>query len=157
MDLEAQIQLLIHNAPQDGITPKIITAISPVLYAIASSLRHSQYYILQDMEEHWILTTLSNRANPKLEKRVIYAFPTIHDATASVNGVPDSQIVAAPLPVTHILFQLVTLEPVDSIVFFETSGTTTDTFEVKRPNLQALIQEAMEKNSFHSPIPPDIA
>jgi hypothetical protein len=157
MDLEAQIQLLIHNAPQDGITPKIITAISPVLYAIASSLRHSQYYILQDIEEHWILTTLSNRANPKQEKRVIYAFPTIHDATASVNGVPDSQMVAAPLPITHILFQLVTLEPVDSIVFFETSGTTTDTTEVKRSNLQALIQEAMEKNNSHSPIPPDIA
>jgi hypothetical protein len=157
MDLEAQIQLLIHDAPQDGITPKIITAITPVLYAIASSLRHSQYYILQDIEEHWILTTLSNRANPKLEKRVVYAFPTTHDATANITAVPNSQIVAAPLPVIHILFQLIALEPVDSIVFFETSGTTTDSFEVKRSNLQALIQQAIEKDSSHSLIPPDIA
>lgn len=157
MDLEAQIQLLIDNAPQDGITPQLIAAIAPVLNAVGQKLRHSQYYILQDMEEHWVLTTLSNRTNPKLEKCVIYAFPRLQDALASVSAVPDPQVIALPIPITHLLFQLVALEPVDSIVFFETPGTNVDTVEVQRSNLQTLIQQRLQQSSNRSPIPPDIA
>jgi hypothetical protein len=157
MDLQAQIQLLIDNAPQDGITPQIVAAIAPVLSAIASSLRHPQYYILQHLESGWVLTTLSNRTNPDLEKRVIYAFPTLQDVPSSASAGLDPQIIAAPLPVTHILFQLVALEPVDSIVFFETPGISNNGVEIQRSELQNLIQQQLQQHRSSSQIPPNIA
>jgi hypothetical protein len=157
MDLDAQIQLLIDNAPQDGITPQLITAIAPILTAIAQKLRHSQYYILQNLDGNWVLTTLSNRANPELKKRVIYAFPNLQEATITSGAGLDPQVIALSIPVTHILFQLVALEPVDSIVFFETSGTKNNTVEVLRIELQRQIQQLLQKNLEQSQIPPDIA
>ncbi len=157
MDLERQIQLLIDNAPQDGITPNIVAAISPVLSAIAQRLRHSQYYILQNLESEWVLTTLSNRASSGLEKRVIYAFSTIQDVSLIPSAGLDPQIVAKPLPVTHILFQLVALEPVDSIVFLETPGKTTHTVEVQRNELQKLMQQQIKQQHKPKQVPPDIA
>ena len=157
MDLQAQIQLLIDNAPQDGVTPQLVATIAPALTAIASSLRHPQYYILQHLESGWVLTTLSNRANPGLEKSVIYAFPTLQDVPSSSSAGLDPQLIAAPIPVTHILFQLVALEPVDSIVFFETPRTNTDSIEVRRADLQHLIQQQLQQNRPKREISPDIA
>ncbi len=157
MDLQAQIQLLIDNAPLDGITPQLVTEISPTLSAIASSLRYSQYYILQNLEESWVLTTLSNRANPGLSKHVIYAFPTIQDVSLSLSAGLDPQVIAAPILVTHLLFQLMALDLVDSIVFFETPGMTNNTVEIKRTDIQNLVQQQLQQNRKHNRIPPDIA
>ncbi|MEC4813333.1 MAG: hypothetical protein SAK29_08695 [Scytonema sp. PMC 1069.18] len=157
MDLQAQIQLLIDNAPQDGVTPQLVTAIAPALSAIAQQLRHFQYYILQDLDGGWVMTTLSNRANPQLEKRVIYAFPTLKDVPISSSAGLDPQLIAAPVPVTHILFQLVAMEPVDSIVFFETPGITNNGVEIQRVDLEHLIQQQLQQNRSNSQIPPDIA
>ncbi|BAY26267.1 hypothetical protein NIES2100_60810 [Calothrix sp. NIES-2100] len=157
MDINAQIQLLIDNAPQDVITPQLVAAIAPVLKAIAHQLRHPQYYILQSLDSEWVLTTLSNRANLKKEKSVVYAFPTLQDATQTASASLDSQVIAIAIPVTHILFQLVALEPVDSIVFFETPGTTTNAIEVQRTDFQNQIQKHLQKKRSPKPIPPDIA
>jgi hypothetical protein len=157
MDLEAQIQLLIDNAPHDGVTPQLIAAIAPALSAIAQKLRYPQYYILQSLKEDWVLTTLSNRANPKLEKRVIYAFPTLQDVSLISSAGLDPQLIAKTIPVVNILFQLMALEPVDSIVFFETPGTTTNTIEVPRTDLQNLVQQKLQQNKSQRSIPPDIA
>lgn len=157
MDFKAQIQLLIDNAPNDGITPQLVTAIAPALSAIASSLRHRQYYILQNLEKDWVLTTLSNRANPDLEKRVIYAYPRLQDVPLRNNDGLDPQVIAAPVLLADILFQLVALEPVDSIVFFETPGMSTNAVEIKRSELQQLIQEKLRTKRSRPQIPPDIA
>lgn len=157
MDLEAQIQLLIDNAPRDGITPNLIAAIAPALRAIALKLRHSQYYILQNSESSWVLTTLSNRTNPGLEKRVIYAFPTIQDVSLISPAGLDPQMLAKITPVTHILFQLVALQPVDSIVFLETPGKTTHTVEIRRTDLEKLMQQQLRQERSPKQIPPDIA
>ncbi len=157
MDLEAQIQLLIDNAPRDGITPNLIAAIAPALRAIAQKLRYSQYYILQNSESSWVLTTLSNRANSGLEKRVIYAFPTIQDVSLISPAGLDPQMLAKIIPVTHILFQLVALEPVDSIVFLETPGKTTHTVEIRRTDLEKLMQKQLRQQRSPKQIPPDIA
>ncbi|MBW4554670.1 MAG: hypothetical protein KME59_01795 [Trichormus sp. ATA11-4-KO1] len=157
MDLKTQIQLLIDHAPRDGITPHLVSAIAPALIAIAKKLRHSQYYVLQNSEESWVLTTLSNRANPGLEKRVIYAFPTIQDVSLISPAGLDPQMLAKIVPVTHILFQLVALEPVDSIVFLETPGQTTHTFEVQRSQLQNLLQQQIKQQQSGKQIPPNIA
>ncbi|CEJ42132.1 hypothetical protein [Umezakia ovalisporum] len=157
MNLKKQIQLLINNAPRDGITPHLVSAIAPVLITVAKKLRHPQYYILQNSEESWVLTTLSNRANPGWEKRVIYAFPTIQDVSLISHAGLDPQMLAKIVPVTHILFQLVALEPVDSVVFLETPGQTTHTLEIQRSELQNLLQEKIKQQQRGKHIPPDIA
>ena len=157
MNLRKQIELLINNAPRDGITPHLVSAIAPVLIAIAKKLRHSQYYIVQNSEQGWVLTTLSNRANPGWEKSVIYAFPTIQDVSLISYAGLDPQMLAKIVPVTHILFQLVALEPVDSVVFLETQGNTTHTVEIQRTELQHLVQQRLKQHQKGKHIPPDIA
>lgn len=160
MDLTQQIQVLIENAPQDGVTPKIIEAIAPVLKQLAGQLKHTDYYILQNREQGWVLTTISNRVNPQLEKKVVYAFPSLKDANAS-GQVPDPNVIALPVPVTHILFQMFAIDIMDSTVFFDTPGMTTGT-EVRREDLQNLVQIQLQQiqpqpRANFKNIPPDIA
>ena len=157
MDLEAQIQLLIDNAPQDGVTPQIMVSIAPVLIAIAQKLNHYQYFILQNSEQDLVLTTLSNRANPGIEKQVIYAFPTIQDVSLISDDGRDPHLLPTLMDVTQILFQLVALKPVHSIVFIETPGNITNTVEVRRSQLERLIQQRLQEFKGKKIIPPNIA
>ncbi|MDP5015719.1 MAG: hypothetical protein NWQ43_00110 [Dolichospermum sp.] len=157
MDLEAQIQLLIDNAPQDGVTPEIMVSIAPVLIAIAQKLNHYQYFILQNSEKDWVLTTLSNRANPGIEKQVIYAFPTIQDVSLISGAGRDPHLLPTLMDVTEILFQLVALKPVHSIVFIETPGNIKNTVEVRRSELERLIQQRLQEFKTKKTVPPNIA
>jgi hypothetical protein len=161
MDLEQQIQVLIDNAPQDGTTPKVVEALAPVLKLFASQLRHLEYHILQTLDQAWVMTTLSNRAQPGVEKNVIYAFPTLKDA-ADFQSVFDPQIIALPIPVTHILFQMLAIDTINSIVFFDTPGNLAAGTEVRRDDLQNLVQAQLQQiqmtpRSYPSNLPPDIA
>ncbi len=161
MDLEQQLQALIDNAPKDGTTPKIVEAIAPALKLLASQLKQLEYYILQTLDEGWVLTTLSNRTQPNVQKNVIYAFSTLKDA-ADFQTVSDPQLVALPVPVTHILFQMLALDTVTSTVFFDTPGNLTAGTEVRRDDLQTLIQTQLQHSqfvprSYPSNLPPDIA
>lgn len=160
MNLDKQIQVLIDDAPQDGVTKQVITAIAPVLKLLAQKLLHSQYYILQNLDQSWILTTLSNRTT-NVEKCVIYAWATLQDIpVASTIGL-NTDVIAVPIPVTHLLFQLTALEGVDSIIFFTTPGDLNSGIEMKREDIQNLIQLQLKQNppvtSVPSQIPPDIA
>ncbi len=150
MNLDRQIQLLIDDAPKDGITPQLIKAIAPGLKQLAAKLRYEEYYIIQSLDADWLVTTITNR---KLEKRVIYAFPTLHDSFAPSSA----ELIALAIPVTHILFQLVALETVDSIIFLEIPGETNTGYEVKRQDIQKLIQVQIKPTSPFNQIPPDIA
>lgn len=159
MDLDQQIQTLIKNAPQDGNTPQVVEAITPALKLLAQQLQHLQYYILQTREQNWVLTTLSHRTQPELEKRVIYAFPTLKDASSSV---VEDHIMATHIPVIHILFQMVAIEPLDSLIFFETPGNLTTATEVKREDVQKLIGVYLQQyqppsSSNSTKIPTDLA
>lgn len=162
MDLDAQIQSLIDNAPQDGVTPRIVAAIAPVLKLLAQKLRHSQYHILQSLDNQWVLTTLSDRANPNVEKRVINAWAKLQDIPVNSALGLGADVVAIPIPITQILFQLTALETVDSIIFFEKPGDSTNGIEVRREDVQNLIQLQLKQNpptpSFSpNQLPPDIA
>ena len=162
MNLNQQIQVLIDNAPQDGTTPKVVRAIAPALKQIAQQLHHSQYYILQTLNSDWVSTVLSNRGNPNLEKRAIYAFPTQEDALTAPLSMPKAQAIALPIPVTHILFQLLAMEAISSIVFFETPGNRSAATEVRREDLQSLMQLHLQQSQSQqrtkrSNLPPDIA
>lgn len=161
MDLDKQIQVLIDDAPQDGVTPRVVEAIAPTLKLLAAKLRHTEYYILQSLDQAWVVTTLSDRNNSEITKNVIYAFPTLKDATAVSEAQIDPQIVAVPIPVAHILFQMFALEIVDSIIFFDTPGDGNTGVEIRRADVQNLIQQLQQKPSTPSTsprwIPPDIA
>ncbi len=161
MNLAQQIQVLINNAPQDGNTPQVVEAIAPVLKQLASGLQHYEYYILQSIERGWVMTTLSNRTQPETEKKVIYAFPTLKDA-AAFQVMPSPELSALPVPVTHILFQLLAIEVVDSIVFFETPGNLDFGTEVRREDVKSVIQTQLQNYRaaplpHPSNLPPDIA
>ena len=155
MNLDQQIQLLIDDAPDDGITPNLIKAISPGLKQLATNLHHKQYYVLQSLDSDWLITTIANRE--KLEKRVVYAFPTLQDSFATSSAEFEAQLIALPMPVTHILFQLIALETVDSIIFLETPGEAKTGYEVKREDIQKLIQAQIKPQSPFNQIPPDLA
>ncbi len=160
MNLEQQIQKLIDDAPQDGDLPLVIKqAIAPVLKLFASRLKHLDYYILQNFSQSWVITTLraKNSDSATKGKKVIYAFTTAKDATA-FQGDSTPEVVAWPIPVTHILFQLFALHQVDSIIFLETPGNLSRGTEVRRSDLQQLIQSQLQEFKTNSGnVPPDIA
>lgn len=157
INLETQVQALIDNAPDDGMTPQLVKVIAPALCAIAQKLSHTQYYIVQNSHGSWVLTTVSKRSDPKQQKRVIFAYPTLQDVSLSSPGGLDPHIVAKPLPIIHILFQLVALEPVDSIVFLENSGTNKNSVEISRQEVESLIQKELQRHQSPSQVTPNIA
>ncbi|MDC0835531.1 hypothetical protein CKA32_002601 [Geitlerinema sp. FC II] len=159
MSLDTQIQTLIENAPRDGSTPQAIEAIAPVLKALAEQLRHREYYILQTPDGNWLTTTLSNRANPDLEKSVVYGFPSLEDARTSRPQTTERELIAAPLPVTHLLFQMLAFDRVDSLIFFEMPGNRETGTEVKREDLQRAVRLQLQSylQQKKSNIPPNLA
>lgn len=148
MNIDQQLQVLIDNAPADGVTPKVIQkAIAPILTRLASRLQHQEYYILQNLDSAWVMTTLSNRANPIQQKKVIYAFATLKDAK-TFQGTSDTAMIAKPIPVTHILFQMFALNQVDSTIFMDTPGNLTIGTEIYRADLQTLVQTQLKELGF---------
>lgn len=145
--LDQQLQLLIENAPQDGQTPQIVRAIAPALKILGSQLEHTQYYILQTPDGRWVVTTLSNRAQPNMEKQVIYAFASESDAqSGSWMAAQGTQAIAQPVLVTHILFQAIAIDRVDSLVFFDRPGDIANGIEVSRSKIQSCIQAELRNN-----------
>ncbi|MBE9167843.1 hypothetical protein IQ238_10030 [Pleurocapsales cyanobacterium LEGE 06147] len=154
MELEQQLKILIDDASNYGVSPLVMQrAITPVLALLAQQLDHVEYYVLQNLEEDWILTTIRNQAQPEREKKVIYAFATLQDA-ATFQGSADPNILAVSLPVTHILFKLFPLQQVDSIIFLKTPGNLQSGTEIERAKLQLLIQQQIQQLNK---IPPNIA
>jgi hypothetical protein len=156
MDIDQQIQALIDDAPQDGRTPAAIEAIAPVLKGIAAQLKHPQYYVLQNLQQQWVVTTLNHLNQAGVNKQVIYAFPSLKDVSSDAQSLKDPDILAIPVPVTHILFQLIAMQTVDSLVFFEVPGNASTALEVTRQNFQDLIKLQLQGTQKAS-IPPDIA
>lgn len=160
MDLDQQLQALIAGAPQDGSTPQMVESIAPVLKAIAQRLRHLQYYVVQTLDQSWVMLTLNHRTQSEAEKNVIYAFPTLKDVSLSPFDLTDPNLIALPIPVTHILFQMLAMHQADSTIFFETPGNATIGTEVQRSELEAQLQQFWQDQVdavTQSTIPSDIA
>jgi len=145
-ELEQQIQTLVQEAPDDGVTGNAIEAIAPVLIETALRLRHSTYYVLQTLNQNWVMTTLSSRQQPNVRKSILYAFPTLQDAGTHSQASRDPQLMAIPLPVTQILFQILALKSLDSIIFFDTPGNLKQGIEIPRQDFQAMIQNHLQKS-----------
>lgn len=157
MELDQQIQELVDGAPQDGRTPQAVQAIAPVLEQVAKRLQHTQYYVLQTLDQRWVITTLSNRTQPEVEKNVVYVFPRLEDAAASPDALLDPQLVAMPIPVIQLLFQTTTLSSVDSIIFLDVPGNLELGTEISCQDVQTLIQTQLQQTLFRNRVPPDLA
>jgi len=155
MKPDQQIQKLIEQASQYGANPADVQTIAPALLAIVERLKHPQYFVLQTLEQNWLMTTLTHRTRSDLTKNVVYAFPTLKDAAASPQAPNDPQVVALPIPVVFILFQMLAMKPVDSIVFFETPGDRQSGTEISRQDLQNSIRLYVQRQT--TKLPPDIA
>lgn len=159
MDLDEQLRDLIDNAPQDGTTPALVVAIAPVLKQLASQLRHLQYYVVQTLDQSWAVTLINHQSQPEVQKQVIYAFPTLKDVASGPYPLKDPQMIALPVPVIHILFQMAAMDTVDSVIFFEVPGNAFVGTEIQRLELQTQIQIHLRQHQ-ESPslnLPPDIA
>ena len=150
MELEQQLQVLIDEAAQYGIAPTIMQqAIAPVFARIARQLQHLEYYVLQNLQEDWVISVIGDG---KGEKKVIYAFTTVRDAK-NFNSDRNSDIIAISLPVVQILFRLFSVQQIESIIFFEQSGTSSGV-ELKRRDLQNSLQQQLQQLKT---TPPDLA
>ncbi|MBF2045918.1 MAG: hypothetical protein EDM05_017750 [Leptolyngbya sp. IPPAS B-1204] len=155
MTIDEQIQQLIEQAPLYGAKTDEIQLIAPVFKAVANQLQYSQYYILQNLEQNWVMTTLKHRTQPNVTKNVVYAYPSLNAVKTSV-ATEDPQIMALPVPVIQILFQLLAMEPVDSVIFFGPVVDQTGT-EVSRQGLRQSIEQYVQSLRGRSSLPPDIA
>lgn len=142
MNIDEQIQQLIEQAPQYGVRTEEIRLIAPAFKSVASQLQHSQYYILQNLAQSWVMTTLKHRTQPEFTKNVVYAYPSLEAVKASITTL-DPEIMALPIPVIQILFQMLAMEPVDSIIFFESAGDQTG-IEVSRQGLRQSIEQYVQ-------------
>jgi len=160
MDLDQQIQALIKGAPQDGTTPQLIESIAPVLKLLAGRLRHLEYYVMQTLDNDWVMLTLSHRTQMEVEKNVIYAFPTLKDVSAGSFSRSDPSLIALPVPAVDILFQMLAMNHIYSTIFFETPGNATIGTEIQRGELEQLIHQywqSLVDAASQTNIPSDIA
>lgn len=159
MTLDEQINALIREAPTDDGMPALVSAISPVLKAFAEQLRYSEYYVLQNLNEQWLSTTLHQPGDSEpILKTVIYVYGSLKDASANYGGTRDSELMALPVPVIDILFRLYGMEGVDSVLFFDVPGNFNQRIEVYRSVLQDAIQKHLADVFPPNPtLPPDIA
>jgi hypothetical protein len=155
MDLDQQLEKLIAEAPTERGMPKVMEyAIAPILKVIAQQLQHEDYYILQNTEENWQVTTLRHRQDQNLTKRVIYGFPTLEDAKIFARHSDDPELMASPVPITHILFELLAFDQVDSVIFFDESGNYDNGVEIPREKLEQSIREKLKELKAKTENPP---
>lgn len=69
----------------------------------------------------------------------------------------DPRMIALPVPVTHILFQMLAMDGVDSTIFFEVPEDSSIGTEIQRQDLNHLIQVHLQSQLSEPSLPPDIA
>jgi hypothetical protein len=142
--IDRQLQSLIKEAPQYNVSALVMEkAIVPVFKLFIKELKHSEYFILQNQQGNWLLTTIRNNDNPPREKKVIYALATLQDALSdSLELSP--HLTTISLPVTEIIFRLFSSEEIDSIIFMDRSGDRINGKEVDRRQMQSLIEAQIQ-------------
>ena len=141
--LEQQLQQIIDDAVNYGVSPVVVElAIAPVIKAYAQQLKKLEYYVLQNLEGDWVLTTINN---PKLQqsKQVIYAFVSVKDA--ALRGKSNPELAAAPISVVQLLFRLSSLQMVDSMIFLEDSQNLNRGVEIERDRLFQQIRQQIQQ------------
>ncbi len=155
MDIDQQLHSLIEDAPPEANLRAAIKTVSPVIRNIAKQLKHSKYYVLQSIGRQWLQATIARKDAPNQAKRVIYAYPSLSAAAGDKLAKSNPGLMALPIPVAQLLFQLPSIEPVDSLIFLENEQRD-QAVEVRRNDLKILFQSQLTQ-STKPQIPPDIA
>jgi hypothetical protein len=155
-EIQAQIETLIANAPQDQQTLAGVRAIAPALERIAQELKYPAYCILQSLDQRWQTTTLKHRQQPKREKTVIYAYADRQDAISAGQVQLSHQLLVVSAPLIQLLFQMLSLEGVDSFIFLEDSSNLNAGKEITRQEIQLAVHAQLQKLVQPTP-PPDLA
>jgi hypothetical protein len=141
MDIPAQVQALIDEAPTDDVMQEGIQVVAEVLGQVASGLGHLQYYVLQNFENQWQVTTLEHRAQPELQKTVLYVYGHLRDATRVGQS---ADLIAVPIQTVPLLFQFFSFTQVDSVLFVDEADQPDQIKELSRADLQAVVQESLQ-------------
>lgn len=144
MTITQQIENFINNAPKYGVTTTEVKIIAPVLENFALELKHLEYYILQTLDQRWLMTTLSKRTAPDLQKNVVYAFPTPQDAINFLEG-KNAGVLPKKILIIDILAQLLAIPTVNSLIFFENPGNLNNGTEVSREKLRQTITHYLQQ------------
>ncbi|MGB3296896.1 MAG: hypothetical protein WBA76_01410 [Phormidesmis sp.] len=158
MNIDQQLQDLIEGAPPEADLKQAIETVSPIILAIAKQLKHSEYYILQSVNKQWLQATITHKDSPTQPKKVVYAYPSLAAAAADKLAKSNPGLMALPIPVARLLFQLPSIEPVDSLIFLETDARD-QAIEVRRTDLKTLFQNQLthSDSSAKSKLPPNLA
>jgi hypothetical protein len=143
-DIAAQVAALIAEAPTDAETQIGVRAIAPLLGELAEQFGSPQFYILQNFNQQWQITTLQNRHQPDLEKRVVYCYRQLSDATRA--GQTDS-LIAVPLPTVQLLFHFLTISQIDSLLFVQNAFGEEQPIELSQTAIQSVVQEYLQQLS----------
>jgi hypothetical protein len=141
MDIQAQVQALINEAPADEAMQEGMQVVAEVLGQVASSLGHLQYYVLQNLENQWQITTLEHRAQPEQQKNVLYAYGHLVDATRMGQS---GDLMAVPIQTLPLLFQFFSLAQVDSLLFIDELNQPDQVKELNRTELQAVVEASLQ-------------
>ncbi len=159
--LDQQIQILVDNAPRNNVAPEVIHAIAPVLKAFAQQLKHTEYFVVQNLNQQWVITILNRKQSDdsNVEKRMIYAYAALEDVKKGPAPMQrnDPNLMAIPMPITHILFQLVSMKQIESVIFLDTPGQTSRGVEVRRQDVELAIKMQLQQTQGVGAVPPDFA
>lgn len=150
MDLQTQVQALIDDAPAEDALQESIQLVAQVLGQVAQGLSHTEYYVLQNLEQQWQMTTLQHRTQDDLQKTVLYAYGHLTDATR-VGQAED--LIAVPVPVVQLLFQFFSFENVDSFLFVDEANNPDGIRELKRSDLQGLVHAFLAEHIQNNTTP----
>lgn len=153
--IDQQIQTLIQEAPQEANLKAAIQVVAPIIKNYAQQLQHAEYYILQSINRQWLQATVAHKSAPAQPKRVIYAYPSLKAAASDKLAKSNPGLMALPISVAQLLFQLPSIEPVDSLIFLETDSRD-QAVEIRRMDLKILFQSQLTRG-MKPHAPPDIA
>jgi hypothetical protein len=153
MTLDLQVSALIDGAP-DAASRKSVKTIAPVLIQLAKSLPQATYYICQSPEGEWVVTTLQNQQQPKLEISVIYAFTRVEDVSQFQGGALANSL-AIEVPIIQLLFYLFAFPEIDRIIFLDDSQNLDRGREISSQQLEDAIVKQLDAKPG-SALPPDV-
>ena len=146
-NLDRQVTLLVENTPDEE-TASAVRLVASVLKAIAQKLKHTTYFVIQDIDGGWLLTPLSNHENPEIEKTTIYAYCDQIPANIDRMKLNDENLECAEFNVVDMLFRLIGMKQVDSIVFFDRATDTQNGIEIVRTEIESLCEKQIRRAQF---------
>jgi hypothetical protein len=145
VSLSQQARELIDQAPAD--LQQSIAKIAPLLQQIAGNLAHQSYFIGQNHNQEWVSIVLENRQ--RVQKHSVYAFSRQQDARQFY----DADDRAVEMPVIDLLFQLIALESIDQLIFFDQPGNWESGRTVSRTDIQEAIAQHLQTDNN---LPPNV-